>query len=395
MSQVSCVLTTGLLLAACGSGGSATPTSTTLAATSTSPATTTTAATTSTTAAPTTAAPTTTTEFDPAQLPGRILMQGASCGDDLSAWQQQMGGSQSPEEIMKIADEMRASIQFQICVLNLDGSGPVLVSPKDKFAISPGWIDGGKRIIFRMDGRWYVVNPDGSNLEPWTDPTILPWRLSPDGTKYINQSVHDQRVYVTPVGQERDGPGRRAILDDAFGDTFRWSPDSRFVLFTTGDSNCPELWKVDVTTLEQFPLTGPKSVNRDSGFCSDPNWATWSPDGSAIMAFDYEGMQPDTHPYLMDPDGGNLRRLVTTDFFDDPDWFAVGAAWSPDGKYVFVDVLSTPAMVKQELTRLIVRVEDGLVKPINWFSPVVIPQVMWAPDAPELKPDPDEDMDAV
>lgn len=386
-----------MFLAACGSGGSATPTTTTVAAATTAPAATTTLATTTTTAAPTSAAPTATTEFTPEDLPGQILMQGVGCGSKLSEEDRaQIAGSQSVGEATEmIRNTGIFSSVPQICVLNLDGSDPVPVSPAGKFAISPGWIEGGKRIVFRMEGQWHVVNPDGSNLQPWTDPTNLVWRLSPDGTQYINQSLHDPHVYVTPVGQEREGPGRRMILDEAFGDTFRWSPDGRFVLFHKGPGECPALWKVDVTTLEQVALTGPKSPSGANGFCSAPGTESWSPGGSAIMVSDYDGLRPDTHPYLVDVDGANLRPLVSGDLFDDPEWFAQGAVWSPDGKYAMVDVVSVEAYLKQAPTRVIVRVADGLVKPINWISPAVIVQLMWGPDVPELKPDPDEDMDAV
>jgi len=370
-----------------------------IAATTAPAATTTveTATTTTTTAAPTTVAPTITAEFTPEDLPGQILMQGVGCGSKLSEEDlAKIAGSQSVGDAAEMIRNMENfSTVAQICVLNLDGSDPVLVSPADVDAESPGWIEGGKRIVFRMQGRWHVVNPDGSNLQPWTDPTNLVWRLSPDGTQYINQSLHDNHVYLTPVGQERKGPGRRVILDDAFSATFRWSPDGRFVLFHKGPGNCPALWKVDVNTLEQVALTGPESPSGAKGFCSSPGMESWSPDGSAIMVFDYEGLRPDTHPYLVDVDGANLRPLANGNFFDDSEWFAQGAVWSPDGKYVMVDVLSVEALLKQAPARLIVRVADGLVKPINWKSPTVIVQLMWAPDAPELRPIPDEDMDRV
>lgn len=388
------------VLAACGGSSSGTApvsTATTTATTATTVAPTSTAAPTSVLQTTTTVAPTTTDGIELDKLSGRLLMQAVGCGSQPDATDQaKWAGVDNVDEAMEVIRGMKnVSTNIEICVMNIDGSGLVRVSPPDVEAESPGWIEGGERIVFRMQHQWFVVNPDGTNLQPWTDPTNLVWRASPDGTQYVNKSLHDTHVYLTPVGQKRKGPGRRPVLNDVFGDTFVWSPDGQFLLFNKGPGACPSLWKIDVATLEQTAITGPDSPSAGNGFCALTDTHTWSPDGSTILVQDYEGIQPDSHPYLVDPDGSNLRPLVTENFFDDPEWFSSDVVWSPDSKYVFIDVISTEAFLKQAPTRLVVRVADGLVKSVPWKATTVMIDLMWAPTAPELAPGPDEDVDAV
>lgn len=286
---------------------------------------------------------------------------------------------------------------MQICVMNPDGSDVSVVSDPEIESESPAWSNDGSTLMFRAEGRWFVADSNGLGVRPWEDPTRLLWRVSPDETSYVNQEVHDLRIFVTPVGQERDGVGRRPVLEspELCCSTFRWSPDSRFLLFYKGLGQCSALWKIEVATLEETALTGPESPNKNSAFCPEYDSATWSPDGTSILMMDYEGLGPDPRPYLIDPDGSNLRPLLAENPFDDPEWMAGRAVWSPDGRGVLLNIISVPAMVQQLPTLYVVPVSKPKLIPIPFPITAVIVDLAWAPDSPTLNPLPDEDIDAV
>ena len=155
------------------------------------------------------------------------------------------------------------------------------------------------------------------------------------------------------------------------------------------------MWKVDVTTLERTQISGPGMASESAAVCAMQNMASWSPDGSTILMLDYEGLGPDPRPYLIDVDGTNLRPLVAEDFFDDPEWMVTDAAWSPDGLYVMVDVVSVPGLERGAPMVHVVRLADGEIEPVPMDAVTTIIDLMWMPEAPALDPLPHEDMDAV
>lgn len=340
--------------------------------------------------------------IDLSELPGRVVLQSVGCGVpfDMSSMGQAMAGIDSVDEAMAIIDQFDPaglSSVFQVCVMNPDGSGLTLVSEAEVDTTTMGWTLDGETVMYRSNGQWFVVDPDGSNRRAWDDPTYLPWRVSPDESVYVNRSVHDENVYLTPVGQERRGPGRRAVLEsiEVFETAYRWSPDGRFLLYFETPGDCPTMWKVDVTSLERTQISGPGSTTGSEGLCAMQNTASWSPDGSTILVLDYEGLGVDPRPYVIDVDGTNLRPLVTEDFYDDPEWMVTDVAWSPDGQYVMVDVVSVPGLEQGAPTLHVVRLADGAIEPIPVDGVLTVIDLMWMPEAPALDPLPHEDMDAV
>lgn len=329
-------------------------------------------------------------------LSGTVTMQGIGCGngfDPADAAGLMEGVDSVDEALAALGQVMNLDPVMQICIMNPDGSDLKAVTPLDQEAEYPGWTWDGSMLFFFTEGRWNVADPDGSNVRPWTDPTDLPWRRSPDGTMYVNLTVHDLGFFVTRVGEERRGPSRRLMTDDPEHccSTFRWSPDSKSLLFYKGLDDCSTLWKIDVATLEQTPLTGPGSPSADVPICVEFDSALWSPDGSTIMVTDFEGLSDDYRTYLMDADGSNIRPLFADGTFDDPAYMVGAAAWSPDGRYVMADIVfsSKPGGL------FVTSVADGsiLAVPAPFLGALVY--LAWAPEAPTLQPLPDQDIDAV
>jgi hypothetical protein len=341
-------------------------------------------------------------DFDLADLPGHVVFEAIGCGsapdrDDLG--EALIGADGVDEAVDRLLDFPNYSTTFEICVMKPDGSGLVRVSEPDVDAGWPGLTYDGSTVIYRADFQWFVVGLDGSNLRRWEDPANLLWRVSPDGTRYVSTSLDDPGVIsVSPVGELRKGPGRVEIVPrevNAYNTAYRWSPDGRFVLYHTGSGDCFDLWKVDVVTLERFQLTGAGASGDAALICAQTNFSSWSPDGSTITVMDFEGLSSEHRPYLIDADGTNLRPLFADGYLEDPEWMAIDTAWSPDGRYIMIDVASVSELQRGEPTLRVVRVADGLVKPIPLGVVISFIDIVWMPEAPSISPGPEEDVDAI
>lgn len=389
-----------ILAAACGGGGSAPPATTeAAAAASTSSAIDEPVESTTVPATSSTAATSTEDDFDLSDLPGHVVFEAIGCGSapDPDVVEESLIGVDGVDEALdRLLDLPGYSATFEICVMKPDGSELIRVSDPNFDAQWPGLSYDGSTVIYRSNGQWFVVDLDGSNLRPWEDPTNLAWRVSPDGTKYVNTTKFDPRVYLSPVGEVRNGPSRIEIVPreaDAYATSHRWSPDGRYVLYHAGSGDCFDLWKVDVTSFERFQLTGAGAPSDAAGICAQPNQVSWSPDGSTILAMDFTD-RISFRPYLFDADGTNLRPLIADGYFEDPEWLTTDAAWSPDGRFIMIDALSVPEMQRQQPTLRVVRVADGLVKPIPLDVPISFIDIVWMPEAPSMSPGPEEDIDA-
>jgi Tol biopolymer transport system component len=124
-------------------------------------------------------------------------------------------------------------------------------------------------------------------------------------------NVYDPDLYV----MNSDGTGRMRLttgLGSAWTPT--WSPDGSRIAYvwTTSPPNHPEK-RSEIFVVHS---DGSGRVNLAAG--SDP---AWSPDGSKIA------IAQDTDIFVIDANGGNLRRLTTTDGSGLP-------VWSPDGSRI-------------------------------------------------------------
>jgi dipeptidyl aminopeptidase/acylaminoacyl peptidase len=191
---------------------------------------------------------------------------------------------------------------------------------------SPAPTDGPTNglIAYSLDGRIYVVAPNGTNSRAITpvewngyDPVWSPrgdqiafFSLScPAGQPFIACDYKGNPSSLNVMNA--DGSGRRTLEEDLRNvrSTLRWSPDGRWLAFG-GDQ--PGGGRI-------VALEGSERRTLGNG-----RLPLWSPDGTTIL---YEG---DDGPHLVAPDGTHDRLLFLQAF----DGVPVGFSWSPDGSQI-------------------------------------------------------------
>ncbi len=216
-----------------------------------------------------------------------------------------------------VASQIAFSSDGNIFLISADGSNPIQLTSGNKDAW-PAWSPDGAKIAF---GSWreqnnyeiYVMNADGTGVtrltsDPASDYTPF-W--SPDGTKIAFASDRDGNfeIYV----MNADGTGVVRLTNDGRFDLGpAWSPDGLKIAFTSFRSGQPEVYVMNANGTGLVPLTD------NLGF--DP---AWSPDGTRI-AFG-STRNGTVEIYVMNADGSGVTKLTSNDAIED------GPAWSPNG----------------------------------------------------------------
>lgn len=206
---------------------------------------------------------------------------------------------------MKILAKFRTTIPMAVLVLSV-------VAPSASHAAFPG--TNGKIAFVGTPAGYqqiFVMNADGSGLAALTDNEFGDFdpAWSPDGTKIAFTSNREAKNDIWVMNA--DGTSQTKLFDDPCGQGQQpaWSPDGTKIVF----QSC-----INQIRIVNADGTGLSSILQEGEF------PAWSPDGTKI-AFTIVG---GSGLFVMDPDGGNLTRLVTGD--------VRGSNWSPDGtKIVF------------------------------------------------------------
>jgi len=191
----------------------------------------------------------------------------------------------------KITFQSNRNGNFDIFVMNADGSGVTQLTshPFDEYL--PLFSPDGSRIVF---GRCHgicdivVINADGSG-----ERTILndgfPGAWSPDGNRIV--VAWDDGLYVINA----DGSGLVRVLGPDF--VTDWSPDGRQLMIVSNRDGDYELY---ATPLDGSPVT------KLTDNTADDNAGTgWSPDGSRI-AFNSNRGGAGQDVYVMNADGSGV-----------------------------------------------------------------------------------------
>ena len=177
-------------------------------------------------------------------------------------------------------------------------------------------------ILFQTDreGDWeiYVMNPDGTNprnVSRNTAGDVEPdW--SPDGTKiaFTRWSNDERSIYV----MDADGTNvTRLTSGPKWDEAPDWAPDGSWIAFHSKRDGQTQLFAVRADGAEIVKLSRSPYIEV---------YPAWSPDGSLIaLTSPADGTNEDI--YLMRA-GGTLTRLTNLSGAD------TAAAWSPDGKKI-------------------------------------------------------------
>jgi Tol biopolymer transport system component len=256
-----------------------------------------------------------------------------------------------------IAFQSNRDGRSEIYVMHADGSGQTRLTRNPSYDGAPTWSRDGKRIAFRSDraGRAeiYVMNADGSgqtnltrnpanDVEPtWSpDGKMIAFRSDRDGYAQIyamNADGSDQ-IRISPGG---DSEVIAPPATDAFP---AWSPDGERIAF---DHNIPgnaEIYVMNADGSDRRPLTDDPAPN---------GGPTWSPTGQQIAFRSSRNGNPEI--YVMNADGSGQTRLTNNAGADHrPDWHWL--ALPPANRFTFGKVIHNR---KKGTARLMVRVPAG------------------------------------
>ena len=231
----------------------------------------------------------------------------------------------------------RRAGEFDVAVMNADGSDQTLLTADDNNDIDPVWSPNGQKIAFnRFPADFsgcevYLMNPDGTGITQLTHGGGYAFGgiWSPNGKQIAFTANRDgsNDIYVINA----DGSGEKRLTWGAFvGGVTAWSPNGKQLAFNSrndltgsGSYGDEEIFVMDVDGTNIIQLT-------DNYVDDEGDRASWSPNGK-LFAFSSRRDGWDLDIFVMNADGSNVRQItgVGGDWADDDD-----PTWSPDGKHL-------------------------------------------------------------
>jgi Tol biopolymer transport system component len=263
---------------------------------------------------------------------------------------------------------------IEIYVMDCDGSNRVQLTNQASFDLEPDWSPDGNQIVYMSsrNGNFeiYIMNADGSEKRNFSDHPADDWApaWSPDGKwiAFTSRRDGDNEIYLQAVNneeiiqitdnqyadraptwspkgdklafvqaQDEDGlSGGLAIvsLDDLTVELvippdilyirqLAWSPDGRWIAFTSRVENDDEIFVVNTRTWKYTRLT----YDLNNNLRAVNGSSSWSPDSSQIMFHSHlEGKKFEI--YVMNRDGTGVIKIPKVGW---EDWSTSSPDWRP------------------------------------------------------------------
>ncbi|MDR1499065.1 MAG: hypothetical protein LBS34_02140 [Rickettsiales bacterium] len=154
-----------------------------------------------------------------------------------------------------------------------------LTKDVNTISTSASFSPDGKKIVYVSDRsgsrRLYIQNLEDSSVAdiPISSPNEVcdkpAW--SPDGRLIAFVKISKGKFHLSIMTP--DGGGVRSLISDYLIEGIRWSPNSRYLVYTKqsgafGKASIPKLYVMDIMTKNEFQLKTP-----DNEGASDPDWA--------------------------------------------------------------------------------------------------------------------------
>ncbi len=224
-----------------------------------------------------------------------------------------------PQTHSRIVFDSYRDGNWEIYVMNPDGSGQTRLTDNPAYDREPSWSPDGRRIVFDSgrdgNGEIYVMNADGSDQIRLTDNPAVDgspsW--SPDGHGIVFDSNRDENynIYV----MNADGSDQTRLTDNSARDfSPSWSPDGRRIAFASHRDGSRDIYVMNADGSGQTRLTD------NSAWDGSPSW---SPNGRRIVFT--SNRDGNNEIYVMNTDGSGQTRLTDNPAIDS------SPSWSPDG----------------------------------------------------------------
>jgi Tol biopolymer transport system component len=229
--------------------------------------------------------------------------------------------------------------------------------------------------VTRAAGTYTRVKRDFDSTAPRRALGIVRPVISPDGKKVAFAAVGD--IYVMNVGAKPEN-----ITKDKYLDTDpAWSPDgSQLVYSSDKGGSLLQLWLHDMKSGQEKQLTN---------ISTQPQGASWSPDGKRIAFFDVDAMWRAASISVVDVASGKVTKVHNS-------LFGPGMpVWSPDGKRLALTMVSSYSKSFREGTNQILTMsaENGAGNSADkWFAPIPNLSIdsrgfcgpVWSPDGTKM-----------
>ncbi len=233
------------------------------------------------------------------------------------------GCSKEAENSGLIAFQSNRDGNFEIYVMNMDGSGQRRITNSPSNDISPSLSPDDTAIVFASDrsGNWEIYSVRTSGGEPRALTGGLGSNSAPcwamEGTKILFVSTRDAvngELYL----MNPDGSGiERLTRDSLVKDTPVMTTDDRMVFVTVTEHDRRRIASVALPGDQVTTLTSPDQNSMDPAI---------SPDGKTLAFASSQGGR--FQIYTMTLTGQNVRRVTSDADADMQPW------WLPDGKRI-------------------------------------------------------------